>query len=362
MAATWLRGDFHAHTLHSDGVLTPAEFLKEADREELDFFAITDHNTWTFPEFDTATALTIIAGVEVTMEYGHFNVFAEDGVEPDWIRELPQPWPLRDPDASPGGSKELLERINKSGLRSSINHPMLYPWEWLDDSTTLDDVRYVEVWNDPAWPENQVANPAALAMWSRWLNAGSRATALGGSDFHTPKAVDRGDGWIVDGHRVGLPRTYVLAEGNNPAAILAAVDARRAYVTMGPTIEVRGIVDELGFGIGDDIGRVDATVALEASVAGGSRLAIEVVRNGVVVASASGNGGAGIEHREPVDAHEDGWMRIDVRDDTSGQVVAFTNPVFFGSGNSSKLEFGDFVEESGWDLISTFARERRPPS
>ncbi|NND13446.1 MAG: CehA/McbA family metallohydrolase [Acidimicrobiia bacterium] len=362
MAATWLRGDFHAHTLHSDGVLTPAEFLKEADREELDFFAITDHNTWTFPEFDTPTALTIIAGVEVTMEYGHFNVFAEDGDEPDWIRELPQPWPLRDPDASPGGSKELLERINKSGLRSSINHPMLYPWEWLDDSTTLDDVRYVEVWNDPAWPENQVANPAALAMWSRWLNAGSRATALGGSDFHTPRAVDRGDGWIVDGHRVGLPRTYVLAERNNPGAILAAVDARRAYVTMGPTIDVRGVVDELGFGIGDDIGRVDATVALEASVAGGSRLAIEVVRDGVVVASASGNGGAGIEHREPVDAHEDGWMRIDVRDDTSGQVVAFTNPVFFGSGNSSKLEFGDFVEETGWDLISTFARERRPPS
>ena len=47
----WLKGDFHAHTLRSDGVLTPAEFLKAAEREEMDFFAITELVAVTNPIF-----------------------------------------------------------------------------------------------------------------------------------------------------------------------------------------------------------------------------------------------------------------------------------------------------------------------
>ncbi len=362
MAARWLRGDFHAHTLHSDGVLTPAGFLEAAEREELDFFAITDHNTWTFPEFDQREHMTIIAGVEVTMDYGHFNVFAEDGDEPDWIAELPQPWPLRNPDAPPGGSEDLMNRIKASGLRSSINHPMLYPWEWLDPATSLDDVRYVEVWNDPTHPENQVCNPAALEMWSRWLNAGSRATALGGSDFHTPEPVDRGDGWIVSGHRVGLPRTYVLAEHNTPRSIFEAVDARKVYVTMGPSIELNVGLADATFGVGDDMGIVDSFVLVEAVAVGESRLVAEIVRDGIVIDSAAGRGSAGIEHKVPIAAMDRGWIRIDVRDEASGQIVAFTNPVFFGDSPGRDLRYGAFIEETGWELVSGFARDRRPPT
>lgn len=350
----WLRGDFHAHTLYSDGVLSPDEFLKEAEREELDFFAITDHNHWTFPEFDAPGDLMIIAGVEVTMDYGHFNVFSEDGAEPDWIAELPQPWPLRNPDTPPGGSRDLLVRIKGAGLRSSINHPLTYPWEWLDPRTALDDVQFVEVWNDPTWPENQVANPAALDMWTRWLNAGSRATAVGGSDFHNPEAVDRGDGWVVSGHRVGLPRTYVDAVANSPADVLAAVDDRRAYVTMGPTIRLDVSIDGDEAGIGSDLGERDGEAAFSVEVAGRGRHVVELLRQGEVVASSSGIGGAGIEHAEPISG--DGWMRIDVRDEVTGQVVAFTNPVFFGAGPTPRLDYGEFVETSGWELISGFAQ------
>lgn len=355
----WLRGDFHAHTLHSDGVLTAAEFLKEAEREELDFFAITDHNVWTFPEFDRPDYMTIIAGVEVTMDYGHFNVFAEVGDKPSWIDELPRPWPLRDPNAAPGGSQDLLERIRGEGLRSSINHPMLYPWEWLDDETALKDVSIVEVWNDPTWPENQVANPAALDMWTRWLNAGSRATAVGGSDFHTPKGGDRGDGWVIEGNRVGVPRTYVEAASNDPTAILEAVDVGKAYVTMGPSIELDVVLDGIEHGIGSRLGQVEGIAEISCRTNGGGRVRVELVRNGKLVASAGGRGGAGFEEELPIEG--DGWMRVDVRDEVSGQVVAFTNPVFFGS-NAVAGRFGDHVTETGWELISRFANERTPQS
>lgn len=359
MARRWLRGDFHAHTLYSDGVLTPAQFLVQAEREELDFFAITDHNTWTFPEFDAPDHMAIIAGVEVTMDYGHFNVFAEDDAEPAWIAELPRPWPLREPDAPPGGSRELLERIKREGLRSSINHPLLYPWEWLDAATALEDVRYVEVWNDPTWPENQVANPAALAMWSRWLDAGSRATALGGSDFHDPEAGDRGDGWIVRGHRVGCPRTYVEADSNNPTDILRAVDDRRVFVTMGPTVDMSVDIDGHEFGIGSELGERSGVASLEVSALGEGNLVVQLLKDGAVVASAEGKGGAGAEHKEPLEGT--GWMRADVRDAVTGQVIAFTNPIFFGLPPSPGRTYGEFIDDTGWDLISGFAQSVRPP-
>ena len=41
----WLAGDLHAHTVHSDGVLTIAELAALAVGRGLDFLAVTDHNT-----------------------------------------------------------------------------------------------------------------------------------------------------------------------------------------------------------------------------------------------------------------------------------------------------------------------------
>ncbi len=41
----WLAGDLHAHTVHSDGVLTVPELARFAVERGLDFLAVTDHNT-----------------------------------------------------------------------------------------------------------------------------------------------------------------------------------------------------------------------------------------------------------------------------------------------------------------------------
>lgn len=353
MTAQWLRGDFHAHTKYSDGVLSPAEFLREAEREEMDFFAITDHNTWTYPEFD-ASEVTIVAGVEVTMEYGHFNVFSEDGVEPGWMELLPQPLALRDDSTPPGASRELLDAVAASGLRASINHPLQFPWEWMDDATPLASLQFLEIWNDPTWPENKLTNPAAVEMWTRWLNAGSRITALGGSDFHTPQATDRFDGRVVPGHRVGLPRTYVLAE-NNPTSILEALDVRRAYVTMGPTIAFHVVAGSARAEIGDDLGMYEGSAHVEATVTAPEWLTIELVRNGIVVEEATGQHTIGISTELVL--HGAGWIRLDVRS-RDGELLGVTNPVFFGADSSpTDLKYGTFVAETARDLVQQFTRE-----
>lgn len=353
MASRWLKGDFHAHTEYSDGVLSPAAFLRQAEREEMDFFAITDHNTWTFPEFERSD-VTIIAGVEVTMEYGHFNVFSEDGVEPGWMELLPQPFALRDDSTPPGASHQLLDAVAASGMRASINHPLQFPWEWMDSATPLASLQYLEIWNDPTWPENKLANPAAVQMWTRWLNAGSRVTALGGSDFHTPVTNERFDGRIVPGHRVGVPCTYVLSE-NDPTSILTAIDQRRAYVTMGPLVDLRVVAGAIHAEIGDDLGVYEGRVQVEATARAPEWLTIELVRDGVVLDEASGKNSVGISTELVLDGA--GWLRIDVRS-CDGELLSVTNPVFFGTeAPAAQLEYGSFVTETARDLVQQFTTE-----
>lgn len=341
----WLTGDFHAHSTCSDGVLPPRRFIEEAEREQLDFFAITDHNTWAYPHFIDSDEVLVIPGIEVTMPYGHFNVFSVEATEPDWVDDLgDQATPVEREDQK-GRSGELVERIGGSGLRASINHPLLFPWEWTDPDAPLSGFDYLEVWNDPTWPENRLANPAALDMWTRWLNAGLRITAIGGSDFHNPEKMERFDGLMVDGHRVGIPRSWVLADAATPQAILDAIDRHRVYVTMGPTIELAASGPAGERGIGEDLGSATDPIVISAQTRGPGDLRLELVRNGAVIASSEGRS-PGLEESVDPDPGRGGWLRVDVRDWT-GEVVAFTNPVWYGPAVSgTQHDYGTFTEIS----------------
>lgn len=347
----WLKGDFHAHSSLSDGVLPPRRFIEEAERERLDFFAITDHNTWSYPHFADSDQVLVIAGIEVTMPYGHFNVFSTDGVEPDWVRGLGEPTFVERGESQRGQATALVETVARQGLRASINHPLLFPWEWTDSEVPLTGFRYLEVWNDPTWPENRLANPAALDMWTRWLQSGLRITAVGGSDFHDPDKALRGDGVTVDGHRVGIPRSYVDATARTPEAILEAVDGGRVYVTMGPTVEFAAETPTGTAASGDRVD-VDGPVIVSAQTSGKGELEIRVIHDGAMVATATG-ANPGISHRIDPDPATPGWVRIDVAD--ADGVVAFTNPVYFGPDPSrSGFDYGSFT-----DVSAAFAIQER---
>lgn len=340
-----MKGDFHAHSTCSDGVLPPEGVIEEAERESLDFFAITDHNTWAYPSFEDSDEVLVIAGVEVTMPYGHFNVFSTTTDAPAWMSRLPDPVPVDHESDQSRESAALVEEIARSELRASINHPLLFPWEWTDGDVSLDGFDYLEVWNDPTWPENRLANPAALEMWTRWLNAGLRATAIGGSDFHNPEKFYRGDGQIVDGHRVGIPRTFVLASERSPEAILEALDRRRAYVTMGPTLDVAFETDSGTVDIGTDLGDGDTPVTVWASARGEGELEVRLVRDGEIVARSTGPG-PGLEHRLEPTPGSSGWARVDVAD-PAGEIIAFTNPVFWGPRPQPEaLSYQNFADPS----------------
>ncbi|MDX1449431.1 MAG: CehA/McbA family metallohydrolase, partial [Acidimicrobiia bacterium] len=336
----------------------PEGFIAEAEREELDFFAITDHNTWSYPAFAHSEHVLVIPGIEVTMPYGHFNVFSVDATEPDWVSTLPDPGPVMRDDQA-GAAVDLVETIARQRLPASINHPLLFPWEWVDPAAPLTAFRYLEVWNDPTWPENRLANPAALAMWTRWLQAGLRITALGGSDFHNPEKTVRGDGVTVDGHRVGMPRSYVNATANTREAILSAADAGRVYVTMGPRLEL-AVETESGVAeIGDEVPAGDGAMVVHARCHGGQgSLDLRLVADGNTVATSAGTN-PGIEHRWT--GPRPSWLRVEVVQ--VDEVIAFTNPIYFGSpAESPDADYGTFTDVSAaFEILQQWNETNQAP-
>ena len=203
--AGWYRGDFHAHTHFSDGVLSPPELAGLAKAEGLEFFVITDHNAVkAYPNFGEHPGLLIIPGIEVTFKEGHFNVFGVDR-DFDWLQPIcagPRALPAL-PGAYPT-MNDLLAQIAAHGLLNSINHPLLAPWAWCFKDTDLRNVHCLETWNDPSYPDNVRANPRAIALWTSWLNAGHRITAIGGSDFHRGCHGD-GSQWGITDVGSGVP-------------------------------------------------------------------------------------------------------------------------------------------------------------
>ena len=192
----WLAGDFHSHTVHSDGVLSVGGLAALAASRGLDFLAVTDHNTTShhahLPEAARTHDIVLVPGQEVTRDVGHANVFGDVGLVD--FRTPPETW-----------AASAAER----GGVLSINHPLAADCAWL---LPVEDPPVAEVWHS-SWA--QVPNWGAPLAW--WLLTPD-TVPIGGSDFHKP------------GHDglPGSPTTWVLAEGDD---VVGAVRAGRTAVS-----------------------------------------------------------------------------------------------------------------------------------
>lgn len=196
----WYAGDFHAHTLHSDGSLEVAELAALAVREGLDFLAVTDHNTTShFAELPTMSSrygIALVPGQEVTTDTGHANAFGHI----DWVdfRNHGQTW---------------VDHVAQRGGLLSINHPLAADCAWRYPLQRRP--RLAEVWHS-SWFDTRWGAP--ISWWQAWDLA---TIPIAGSDFHKPD----------EGKMVGTPTTWVLAEDDSVDAILAAVQAGRTAIT-----------------------------------------------------------------------------------------------------------------------------------
>jgi len=68
-----LKIDFHTHTTASDGTLTPKEIITEAAKKNIEYFAISDHDTIDGVKSLTKTpeSINFITGVEISAQFPH---------------------------------------------------------------------------------------------------------------------------------------------------------------------------------------------------------------------------------------------------------------------------------------------------
>ena len=204
---TWLAGDLHAHTVHSDGAMTVPELALLAVSRGLDFLAVTDHNTVSHHrELASASAaygITLVPGQEVTTSRGHAGVLGDTG----WID-------FRTPADS------WLAAAERGGGLMSINHPFGGDVSWLHAMERRPPL--LEVWHwswlDPTWT-------TPLSWWQAWDPS---AIPVGGSDWHRPGSDsplgrpttwvecddDSGVSGVLEGLRAG--RVAITAERDGP--------------------------------------------------------------------------------------------------------------------------------------------------
>ncbi len=210
----WVRGDFHAHTVHSDGDSSISELASTARKLGLDFVAVTDHNTHSHVLEMGGRSLfldgvLVLRGVEVTTYRGHFNVY---GVE-------------RTPEFRIQSTADLLravEDVRRRGGVVSVNHPKpLGPdWEW----GVMGFADLVEVFH-AFWEFN---NYVSLRKWDDQLRAGHRLGLVGGSDVHNLKVS--GDLLLL-----GTPTTWVYVDELSEEGLLRGLLRQRVFVSESPS-------------------------------------------------------------------------------------------------------------------------------
>lgn len=207
---TWLKGDLHVHTFHSDGTYSPEETVAMVQNIGLDFVALTDHNTVSQNLVPLQSGdLIVIPGMELTTYHGHANLL---GVAD----------PLRDfrVDTMDDLNQRAAE-AHRAGAKITLNHPhddgypgcqWGYGWDWEFD--------WIEVWNGPWRPCNHLT----LQWWQDQLVSGRRLVAVGGSDMHGPHPYVR--------H--GMPTNWVWTAEQTVNGILDAINEGNVFLSFSP--------------------------------------------------------------------------------------------------------------------------------
>jgi hypothetical protein len=235
VAGEWLKGDLHCHSTHSDGKENIPGLLSLAQRRQLDFLAVTDHDstmkgktlTWNDPHY-RSEKLILLYGMEWGLNLGHANVIAPRPIDyaPLWKANL-----AHDPRAA-------AQSAQQQGAIFSINHPLTGAGrvEWQLGS--LEFTPYLEIWNFAyAFPTRNrfiIEN-----IWDpRLLN--NRVVGIGGSDRHEKNGAQ---GHVIS---LGNPTTWVYASKRNPEALMQGLREGRvsvSYAPWGPRLELYADAD-----------------------------------------------------------------------------------------------------------------------
>jgi hypothetical protein len=302
----WWSGALHAHTVHSDGTVSPLDLLRRVGEAGLDFVTITDHNNTTHAdevlgsERESLARPLWIIGEEVTTPAGHASVWGLDAGE--WVDFRVRPQDRR--------IDELANTARAHGALFSINHPSSECVGCSWEHRIPDALDAIEVWNG-----RHGAQDKAVTLWERLLRDGRRVTAVGASDWHRdPDPIDRAN-------------VRVLAPDLSARAILDAIRSGRVIVMRSaadrtPAFTVRS--GEQSATVGESLTRSASPAAMEVRAPGVNEGRVVFVVNGTRLPSIPLNADTRARLERVL---EPGFVRAEVYNG-EGALLALTNPVF----------------------------------
>ena len=284
----WYAGDFHTHTFYSDGKLSPEENIEVAKKRGLSFFSPTDHNfnQTRFPETD----LLIIEGTEITSKYGHINVFfTNESVFKKYSVEglNTEEWLLK-------VLREIKDEIY------SINHPFMETFEFLVEDYELENLRFMEIINDPTYMTSMDAMEDALKAWDILLYPDEKYE---NADYPS---------------LLGDPKTYIFAKNLSKNEIKKAMLAGKISVSREKLIELKKVND------------TEFTLELEESTFHDKKLHIELIVDGDIYKIYENT----LYEKLNLDENYH-YVRANVRCE-DGELYGFTNPYFYNLDKSEK--------------------------
>ncbi|MGC8667936.1 MAG: CehA/McbA family metallohydrolase [Chthonomonadales bacterium] len=204
----WLRGNLHAHTNQSDGVLEPAELVAAYEALGYDFLAVSDHDRITpLADLRPRTRMVLIEGEEVGGGPHTLAIHVHSRIDPRMARQ------------------DVLREAAKQGGITILNHPNWgvtfshWPHSVVEALTAYTGI---EIYN--AVIDLLEGSSLATDRWDRILSSGVRAWGFANDDAHHPEDIGRA--WI-----------QVAAEEPTVQAILTAIQSGSFYASTGVTIQ-----------------------------------------------------------------------------------------------------------------------------
>ncbi|EFE43309.1 PHP domain protein [Trichophyton verrucosum HKI 0517] len=307
----WYRGDFHIHTIYSDGKQTPQRVAELAQQANLSFFFSTDHNTQSSGLIWGAVAppsLLVGRGIEVTTRGGHWNALGLNWNE--WVE-----FRYKGDDST--AISQAVRQVQRQGGLAVANHPFANDCLACDWSFSFDIMDGLEVWNG-IWND---FDRKAVDKWHSMLVQGSRVFAIGGSDYHSSPSA------------VGTPTTVVRSESLSTAQIVDSLRHNRAYIVRDPGIDIQFTLSHQGetIHIGDKVNsgkenKIHGPISAVLEVKGlpANAVALFISDKGVLRRQTISQADHVLHAR--VDSKHS-FIRVEVQDPT-GSMLAMTNPIW----------------------------------
>lgn len=229
-----LIGDFHCHTICSDGFETPESILHAAIHHKLDFIAVTDHNSYQGSAEAAEIAekqrlpITVINGEEYSSSFTNMHIISLGAPKPlDKDFYLFSPGEQGETMTAFEYTKCLCEKIKENGGLSVMCHPLWKPFHSdgsridvplslvknLMETGVFDAIEIVG-----GSPEEDLMTSQMQFVWSVSYGATPGKVAyLGSTDSHT---------YQID-PICGKHFTLVYATDNTQPAIIEAVKNKR---------------------------------------------------------------------------------------------------------------------------------------